>query len=162
MGNSLAKQSIINDKDEQTEPFITEVDKKDVEFKIFVGIDLGTSGWRLAYVINNKNMCDVTHTDWENLDKLQSSNQRKKIVSTNGETLPSRDVFIYELTKLRELALKFLDTKCKYNQQDIQWILTVPAIWSDFAKHKMQEWAQVAKLIDERIRNQLKIVYETD
>eukprot|EP01084_Bolivina_argentea_P079170 143651_1 len=48
------------------------------------------------------------------------------------------------------------------NIDDIQWILTVPAIWSDRAKYKMEYWAQKAGLISKKIFNHLRIVYEPD
>merc|ERR1719447_2245515 len=46
--------------------------------------------------------------------------------------------------------------------EDVQWILTVPAIWSDRAKAKMERWAEKAKLIQPKIVNHLRIVYEPD
>lgn len=45
---------------------------------------------------------------------------------------------------------------------DIQWILTVPAIWSDRAKFKMERWSQTAGLIGGDILDHLRIVYEPD
>ena len=50
----------------------------------------------------------------------------------------------------------------KINDDQIQWIVTVPAIWNDEAKHTMKEWAIKAGLVDENIPNQCKIVYEPD
>ncbi len=44
----------------------------------------------------------------------------------------------------------------------MSWILTVPAIWSDRAKHKMDTCAQQAGLINKNIYNHLRIVYEPD
>jgi hypothetical protein len=45
---------------------------------------------------------------------------------------------------------------------DIQYILTVPSIWNDQAKHLMNEWAINAGLVDASIQHQhqLRIVYE--
>ncbi|XP_024520364.1 heat shock 70 kDa protein 12A-like [Selaginella moellendorffii] len=34
-----------------------------------------------------------------------------------------------------------------FSARDVQWCLTVPAIWSDKAKHKMQVYAEKAKLV---------------
>ena len=48
------------------------------------------------------------------------------------------------------------------NIDDIQWILTVPAIWSEKAKFRMEQWAHRAGLINKQIPNHLKIVYEPD
>eukprot|EP01084_Bolivina_argentea_P277709 474229_1 len=93
-----------------------------------------------------------------------------KVTLNGGDTFSLKYIFIYKLTKLCALALEFLKMSCmqnkfikfKFKEQDIQWILTIPATWSDSAKNKMQQWAQDAKLIDPKIRNQLKIVYEPD
>merc|ERR1719385_283942 len=46
--------------------------------------------------------------------------------------------------------------------EDIQWLLTVPAIWSDRAKWKMERWALKAGLISDKIIEHLRIVYEPD
>ncbi len=48
------------------------------------------------------------------------------------------------------------------NINNIQWILTVPAIWSDKAKYKMEFWSKKAKLINKNIYSHLRIVYEPD
>ena len=72
---------------------------------------------------------------------------KNEMVPTNGgPPFPSKPVFVAELRKLRLLALQFLrhnvrrKKKPKYDEQeDIQWIVTVPAIWSDFAKNKVKQ-----------------------
>ncbi len=48
---------------------------------------------------------------------------------------------------------------------EIQWVLTVPAIWSDEAKYWMRVWARKGGMIfggDKSIFNHLIIVYEVD
>ncbi len=70
------------------------------------------------------------------------------------ETFESKDVRVKDTTtgKLRQIG----------GIGDVQWILTVPAIWSDRAKFKMERWAQNAGLIDGDILEHLRIVYEPD
>eukprot|EP01084_Bolivina_argentea_P277707 474227_1 len=132
-----------------------------------------TKGWKL---FERFKMHLYESPKWKSKIMSKKKNVNKvdlkdKIVPTNGgEAFPSKYIFIYELKQLRTLALEFLKMhsmqkrfiKFKWKESDIQWILTVPAIWSNFAKNKMQQWAQDAKLIDPKIRNQLKIVYEPD
>ena len=95
-------------------------------------------------------------------DKIQSSNDPKLYES-------SEVVFIAQLKFLKEKAADFMKQtfkrkkRIKYDEKtftDVQWILTVPAIWSDKAKQQMKDWAVKAGLITGNIPNQLKIVYE--
>ena len=53
-------------------------------------------------------------------------------------------------------------SKNLYKKEEIQWIVTVPAIWNDDAKRKMKEWIIKAGLVDPSIDNQCRIVYEPD
>eukprot|EP01084_Bolivina_argentea_P095193 171158_1 len=95
-------------------------------------------------------------------DQIQATNDPKLFEF-------SETVFVAQLKFLREQAIQFMKKnfkrkkKMKYDEQiDIQWILTVPAIWSDKAKEQMKQWAIKAGLINNKISNQLKIVYEPD
>ncbi len=48
---------------------------------------------------------------------------------------------------------------------EIQWVLTVPAIWSDKSKGMMKKWAEKGGMIgkrDKMIENHLIIVYKVD
>ena len=51
---------------------------------------------------------------------------------------------------------------CVNDLERIQWVLTVPAIWSDKAKYKMELWAHKAGLIRKDIKDHIRIVYEPD
>jgi len=89
---------------------------------------------------------------------------RSTLTAVNGKTFPSDRVFIEALKYIKTQVFKFF-TKNKLsidNIDDIQWILTVPAIWSEKAKYKMEQWAFRAGLINKEIPNHLKIVYEPD
>jgi len=90
---------------------------------------------------------------------------RDKLLCQDGKrTYETQKVFIAALKFMKDQIFNvFQKKKVKINGiQDIQWILTVPAIWSDRAKHKMEAWAQRAGLIDRNIFNHLRIVYEPD
>eukprot|EP01084_Bolivina_argentea_P027730 51521_1 len=50
--------------------------------------------------------------------------------------------------------------KAKYKMKT--WLVTAPAIWSEKAKYKMKTWLVTAGLIDENIQDQCLIVYESD
>eukprot|EP01083_Nonionella_stella_P171500 585993_1 len=106
--------------------------------------------------------------------KMEFVELKEEIATTNNATLKesSSTVFIAQLQHLKEHAFNFIDThlrrklKLKGNVDDgwteIQYFLTVPAIWSDKAKDKMVQWATEAGLITGQIPNQLRIVYEPD
>merc|ERR1712154_711978 len=86
------------------------------------------------------------------------------LTAINGTEFPADRVFIEALKYIKTQVFKFF-TKNKLqisNVDDIQWILTVPAIWSEKAKYKMEQWAHRAGLINKEIPNHLKIVYEPD
>eukprot|EP01084_Bolivina_argentea_P124778 221101_1 len=94
---------------------------------------------------------------------------KMKLKATNGKELPSETVFIAAFEHLKSESDKFLKknkaTKQLFKQlkdDEIQWIITVPSIWNDTAKHKMTEWAIAAKLVNPNIKNQCKIVYEPE
>ena len=96
--------------------------------------------------------------------KYKKISIRKQLTAMNGKKYPSEKVFVEALKFLKIEATKFF-RKLKLGKMkdpDIQWILTVPAIWNDSAKQQMKEWAIAAELVSPHIKNQLKIVFEPD
>ena len=88
-------------------------------------------------------------------------------------------LFVNGLKHLKNEAMQFLNNdkvlrKLGYNVRnkkkhemlitvdDVQWILTVPAIWDDRAKQKMREWGIQAGLLRKHYANHLKIVLEPE
>jgi len=49
------------------------------------------------------------------------------------------------LKYLKDTAIKWLDEQFQYPARKIQWIVTVPAIWSDAAKEIMRKAAVKVK-----------------
>eukprot|EP01083_Nonionella_stella_P079093 216771_1 len=107
--------------------------------------------------------------------KMDYVELKQEIATTNDAliTESSSTVFIAQLEYLKKHAFKFIDThltkKVKnlkgdvdHGWPEIQFFLTVPAIWSDKAKDQMVEWAIESGLVDGTVPNQLKIVYEPD
>merc|ERR1712154_488757 len=97
-------------------------------------------------------------------DKEVEGNLREMLTAVNGAQYPSDKVFIEALKYIKSQVFKFFQkTKLSIDSiNDVQWILTVPAIWSEKAKYKMEQWAQSAGLTNKEISNHLKIVYEPD
>eukprot|EP00485_Elphidium_margaritaceum_P019212 CAMPEP_0202731308 /NCGR_PEP_ID=MMETSP1385-20130828/187081_1 /ASSEMBLY_ACC=CAM_ASM_000861 /TAXON_ID=933848 /ORGANISM="Elphidium margaritaceum" /LENGTH=472 /DNA_ID=CAMNT_0049397601 /DNA_START=121 /DNA_END=1536 /DNA_ORIENTATION=+ len=117
---------------------------------------------------------DYTNGNSSTSKKYKSKTSPKKkrkigiadtLSAANGQRYGSDFVFVSAFKHIQSEALKFMHKKLKLDNiqnEDIQWIITVPAIWSDRAKHKMTSWAIAAGLVSKKIRNQLKIVYEPD
>eukprot|EP01084_Bolivina_argentea_P309975 536234_1 len=87
------------------------------------------------------------------------------IESMNGTKCKPDIVFISAFKHLKTIALEYMD-KITDNEpikpQQIQWIMTVPAIWSEKAKYQMKQWMIDAELVDINIKDQCLIVYESD
>ncbi len=83
------------------------------------------------------------------------SMQKKKdirgtLIATDGYECPSEIVFVAALKFIKTRALEIVADKYKMVERgidEIQWVLTVPAIWTDKAKHLMKTWAVKAGLI---------------
>ena len=64
--------------------------------------------------------------------------------AANGKTLKALDVFSHSMRYLKDKAIHVLKSNTGdkgLRVADIQWVLTVPAIWSDAAKQFMREAA---------------------
>ncbi|XP_065885763.1 heat shock 70 kDa protein 12A-like isoform X2 [Dysidea avara] len=77
---------------------------------------------------------------------LYDSPNAKTIQAANGKCLPAIDVYAMTLKYLKDTALEWMDKMFKYPGRSIQWIVTVPAIWSDAAKEIMRKAAEKVEL----------------
>ncbi len=87
--------------------------------------------------------------------------------ATNEKRYSSELVFVAAFKQIQKEAKSYLGRlddidMNEISEDEIQWIITVPAIWNDEAKNTMKEWAMKAGLIQKDIPNQCKIVYEPD
>merc|ERR1711933_472536 len=106
--------------------------------------------------------------------KMDYVELKEQIATTNNKNVKesSSKVFVAQLKYLKDQAFTYIDTHLRKKLSlkgdeetgwpEIQYFLTVPAIWSDKAKDQMVQWAIEAGLISGKIQNQLKIVYEPD
>eukprot|EP01084_Bolivina_argentea_P154476 269282_1 len=96
-------------------------------------------------------------------DKVDTADTLKAV---NGQILAAEIVFVQAFKSLQKLAKacipRITKNKARVTDDEIQWILTVPAIWSDSAKQKMKRWITNAGLVDKNIKDQCVIVYEPD
>eukprot|EP01084_Bolivina_argentea_P124782 221108_1 len=85
--------------------------------------------------------------------------------SLNGGTCNAKIVFVNAFKRLQKTACEYMakiTNNADIGKDEIQWIVTVPAIWSERAKSKMKEWIITAGLVRSTIKNQCLIVYEPD
>ncbi len=94
---------------------------------------------------------------------------KKTILSVGREEIESKMVFIQAfkciLVKAMEAVNNEFGEGFVKDAKDIQWVVTVPAIWSDKAKRFMRYCAAKGGLIGEGekyIKNHLIIAYEVD
>eukprot|EP01084_Bolivina_argentea_P027731 51522_1 len=74
----------------------------------------------------------------------------------NGIKCEPNIVFTSAFKHLQKIALEYINQITNNKQiqdNEIQWIFTVPAIWSEKAKYKMKTWLVTAGLIDENIQD---------
>ena len=67
-----------------------------------------------------------------------------KIQAANGKLLQAKVVFAHSIKFLKDEAVKIIRQETGddgYSVDDIQWVLTVPAIWTPRAKQFMREAA---------------------
>eukprot|EP01084_Bolivina_argentea_P070889 128903_1 len=81
-------------------------------------------------------------------------NTAQYLYDSKGEQIESKIVFIAAFQHLQQMAKDYIPQKItneNINDEEIQWIVTVPAIWSEKAKKKMKNWKIEATLIDKQI-----------
>lgn len=75
----------------------------------------------------------------------QKIHRGMQLKDTKGKELPAKRVFSESIKFLKDHLLEALTMKgTTMSEDDIHWVLTVPAIWSDAAKQFMRESAEEA------------------
>ncbi|ETO32641.1 hypothetical protein RFI_04476 [Reticulomyxa filosa] len=95
--------------------------------------------------------------------KKSQSNLKTALQSINGVNVEPQIVFTSALEYCKRKAMQYLEqNNLIVDENKIQWVITVPAIWSEEAKGLMKQWAQQAKLWSPSIPDQLSIVLEPE
>ncbi|XP_056291736.1 heat shock 70 kDa protein 12A isoform X3 [Pseudoliparis swirei] len=84
--------------------------------------------------------------------------------AANGRRVKALDIFAYALAFFKEQALKELSdqTGSEFDNNDVRWVITVPAIWKMPAKQFMREAAYKSGLVSREIPEQLIIALEPE
>ncbi|NWW20486.1 HS12B protein, partial [Falcunculus frontatus] len=88
-----------------------------------------------------------------------------ELKASNGKLVPALTVFSESLRYLKEHALntiKEASFQSVYDEEEITWVLTVPAIWSAAAKQFMRLAAKEAGIISDMISENLIIALEPE
>ncbi|XP_022802754.1 heat shock 70 kDa protein 12A-like [Stylophora pistillata] len=95
----------------------------------------------------------------------ESLNLNTKIAAANGKLFHAKQVFAHSIRFLKEQALNIIRQETRddgYKMGDIQWVLTVPAIWTPRAKQFMRQAAYEAGLGSSENPEQLIIALEPE
>ncbi|ETO18965.1 hypothetical protein RFI_18273, partial [Reticulomyxa filosa] len=96
-----------------------------------------------------KNVADIYQTN-------EQPTIKRELKSMNGICINSEIVFVGALKFCKQKAIEyFKQNHITINENKIQWVITVPAIWSEEAKGLMKQWAQQAEIWSPSIPNQL-------
>ncbi|XP_027765677.1 heat shock 70 kDa protein 12B-like [Empidonax traillii] len=88
-----------------------------------------------------------------------------ELKATNGKMLPALTVFSESLRYLKQHALntiKEASFQTVYDEEEITWVITVPAIWSSAAKQFMRLAAKEAGMISDMLSKNLIIALEPE
>ena len=80
---------------------------------------------------------------------FQSWNFKTAIKAANGQAVEAKTVFAHSIRFIKEEALKVISQQTgdhHYNANNIQWVLTVPAIWTPGAKRFTREAAYEVRI----------------
>ncbi|KAI5740813.1 hypothetical protein M8J76_007491 [Diaphorina citri] len=109
--------------------------------------------------------------NWYYFDKFKMAlhhnadvNRDLKLSAANGESILALTVFKHSLVYLKYQALRELNDQAEepVSRDEIRWVITVPAIWSQQAKQFIREAAYSADLCNIHAYDQLLIALEPE
>ncbi|CAF0761148.1 unnamed protein product [Adineta ricciae] len=98
------------------------------------------------------------------LHYTQDLNTQTLIPASNGRKVPALTIFTYALQYFKEHALRELSDQSgtRFVNEDVRWVITVPAIWKQSAKQFMREAAYQAGIASREFPEQLLIALEPE
>eukprot|EP01084_Bolivina_argentea_P029607 54968_1 len=132
-----------------------EIEKKG--FKLFEKFKMALFDDKMGKIQDIIEAKDDTKIDYINIEQY--------LTASDGQKVLSKTVFIAVFQYLQAKAKEFVPrnvTQEIIHDDEIQWIVTVPAIWSQNAQNNMKQWITEAGLVNKYILNQCVIVYEPD
>ncbi|KAH3733272.1 hypothetical protein DPMN_039697 [Dreissena polymorpha] len=90
------------------------------------------------------------------LYKPESGDVKVKISDERGKDMDALEVFKIALAHMKNKILQDIKTRRYFDtpmmDEEIQWIITVPAMWSDFSRNFMRHAAESAGFVSEKTR----------
>jgi molecular chaperone DnaK (HSP70) len=75
---------------------------------------------------------------------LQPLSRESKIKTVDGKEMSASRIIALSINFLRESLVSVLCNRINgFREEDISWVITLPAIWSDAAKQFMKEAARM-------------------
>ncbi|XP_068733293.1 heat shock 70 kDa protein 12A-like [Montipora capricornis] len=99
------------------------------------------------------------------LHKSKELNRTTQLTAANGKKVDALVVFSLSIKFMKDEAVKIIRARTgdeNYSANDIQWVLTVPAIWTPSAKQFMREAAYKAGIASPESKEQLIIALEPE
>ena len=81
--------------------------------------------------------------------RVQNLNKDTAMTAANGATVPAMTVFCHALQFFKDHALQEItdQSDVKITNDDVKWVITVPAIWKAPAKQFMRQAAYIVSLL---------------
>ncbi|ETO09859.1 hypothetical protein RFI_27519 [Reticulomyxa filosa] len=100
---------------------------------------------------------------YNNVQSTVTNVVNPELKSTSTVKVKADIIFVGTLQWCKEEVMEYSkNMKLGIQEKDIQWVLTVPAIWDEKAKGLMKQWAQQANLWSPSIPDQLIIALEPE
>lgn len=99
------------------------------------------------------------------LHNTKKLDRNTKLVARNGKSIDALLVFAHSMRYLKDQAIEIIRERTgdkQYCEKDIQWVITVPAIWEPAAKQFMREAACEAGIVSKDAPDQLLIALEPE
>eukprot|EP01084_Bolivina_argentea_P161208 280667_1 len=104
---------------------------------------------------------DTEHDDMKSND---NTNNIQELTAINGGKCELETVFIAMFQHLHNEAKNYIQTLTsdEISNEEIQWIIAMPGIWSQKTCNRMKEFILKSGLVYKYIKNQCKMVWESD
>eukprot|EP01084_Bolivina_argentea_P078664 142759_1 len=147
-------------KEEPNEFVLIDTDESEL-IEIKCDTKTAANEWMKSVAIIDFN--ETNDDDIKDYEPKRKINIKKRLKAANQITYPAELVFVAAFEHIQDLAQKYMRHQgWKAEPHEIQWIITVPAIWNDNAKNNMRQWVIKAGLVNPKILGQCQIVYEPD
>ncbi|ETO08745.1 hypothetical protein RFI_28642, partial [Reticulomyxa filosa] len=118
------------------------------------------------FIINDTIIITITDKTFAEVDKKCGNEEKERdlelyLTAANGKKRRILDVLVQAFKFMQEHIMEILkDTILVEKIEDVQWVVSVPAIWSNTAKNRMKEATILAGLINGSIPDHLMIASE--